>query len=181
MRALYRAYRDRPDFVPQVVAQLPWGHNIALLEKLQDPATREWYARAAIAHGWSRAILEAQIETRLDLRQGRAATNFARTLPAPQSELARQALKDPYTFDFLTLGPDARERDLERGLLTHLRAFMLELGVGFAFLGSQCHLEIGGEDFYLDLLFYHVRLRCYVAHLLMTSFTHIARDPGSLV
>lgn len=162
MRALYRAYRDRPEFVPQVVAQLPWGHNIALLEKLQDPATREWYARAAIAYGWSRAILEAQIETRLDRRQGQAATNFARTLPAPQSELAQQVLKDPYAFDFLTLGPEARERDLERGLLAHLRAFMLELGVGFAFLGSQYHLEIGGEDFYLDLLFYHVRLRCYV-------------------
>jgi len=171
MRAFYRAYRDRPDFVPQVVAQLPWGHNIALLEKLQDPATREWYARAAIAHGWSRAILEAQIETRLDLRQGQATTNFARTLPAPQSDLAQQALKDPYTFDFLTLGPDARERDLERGLLTHLRAFMLELGVGFAFLGSQYHLEVGGEDFYLDLLFYHVRLRCYVViDLKLTAF-----------
>jgi predicted nuclease of restriction endonuclease-like (RecB) superfamily len=171
MRALYRAYRDRPDFVPQVVAQLPWGHNIALLEKLQDPALREWYARAAIEHGWSRAILEAQIETRLDRRQGRATTNFARTLPAPQSELAQQALKDPYAFASLTLGPDARERDLERGLLAHLRAFMLELGVGFAFLGSQYHLEIGGEDFYLDLLFYHVRLRCYVViDLKLTEF-----------
>jgi predicted nuclease of restriction endonuclease-like (RecB) superfamily len=171
MRALYRAYRERPDFVPRVVAQLPWGHNIILLEKLPDPVLREWYARAAIAHGWSRAILEAQIETRLDLRQGRATTNFARALPAPQSELAQQALKDPYTFDFLTLGPDARERDLERGLLAHLRAFMLELGVGFAFLGSQYHLEVGGEDFYLDLLFYHVRLRCYVViDLKLTAF-----------
>ena len=171
MRAFYRAYRDRPEFVPQVVAQLPWGHNIALLEKLHDPATREWHARAAIAHGWSRAILEAQIETRLDRRQGQATTNFARTLPAPQSELAQQVLKDPYAFDFLTLGPEARERDLECGLPAHMRAFMLELGVGFAFLGSQYHLEVGGEDFYLDLLFYHVRLRCYVViDLKLTAF-----------
>jgi predicted nuclease of restriction endonuclease-like (RecB) superfamily len=99
---------------------------------------------------------------RLGLRQGQATTNFARTLPAPQTALVRQALQDPSTFDFLTLGPDARERDLERGLLTHLRAFMLERGVGFAFLGSQYHLAVGGEDPSLDPLFYHVRLRCSV-------------------
>ena len=101
-------------------------------------------------------------ETRLDLRQGQATTNFACTLPAPQSELAEQLLQDPYTFDFLALGDEARERDLERGLLHHLREFLLELGVGFAFVGSQHHLEVGGEDFYLDLLFYHLRLHCYV-------------------
>jgi predicted nuclease of restriction endonuclease-like (RecB) superfamily len=150
------------EFVQQLAAQLPWFHNCVLLDKLSDSTQREWYARAAIEHGWSRNILVHQIETRLIERQGRAATNFERTLPAPQSELATALLKDPYTFDFLTLADDAHERDLERGLLLHLRDFMLELGVGFAFVGSQVHLEVGGEDFYLDLLFYHLSLRCYV-------------------
>ena len=171
MRAFYLAYRDRPEFVPQVVAQIPWGHNTLLLEKLKEPALREWYARACIQHGWSRAILEAQIETRLHERQGAALTNFERTLPTPQSELAQQALKDPYTFDFLSLHNEAVERDLERGLLEHLKDFMLELGVGFSFVGSQVHLEVGGEDFYLDLLFYHLKLRCFVIiDLKMTAF-----------
>ena len=171
MRAFYLAYRDRPEFVPQVVAQIPWGHNTLLLEKLKEPALREWYARASIQHGWSRAILEAQIETRLHERQGAALTNFKRTLPTPQSELAQQVLKDPYNFDFLSLHDAAVERDLERGLLEHLKDFMLELGVGFSFVGSQVHLEVGGEDFYLDLLFYHLKLRCFVViDLKMTAF-----------
>ena len=171
MRAFYLAYRDRPEFVPQVVAQIPWGHNTLLLEKLKEPALREWYARASIQHGWSRAILEAQIETRLHERQGAALTNFKRTLPTPQSELAQQVLKDPYNFDFLSLHDEAVERDLERGLLEHLKDFMLELGVGFSFVGSQVHLEVGGEDFYLDLLFYHLKLRCFVViDLKMTAF-----------
>lgn len=146
----------------QLVAQIPWGHNIALLQHLKDPAQREWYARATIQHGWSRNVLIHQIESRLLERQGQATTNFDRALPAPQSELAQQLLKDPYNFDFLSLHDDALERDLEKALLSHLRNFMLELGVGFAFLGSQYHLVVGGEDFYLDLLFYHVKLRCYV-------------------
>ncbi|MBZ9713456.1 PDDEXK nuclease domain-containing protein [Deinococcus multiflagellatus] len=161
MRAFAAAWPDAA-FVQQVAAQLPWFHNVVLLDKLSDPQQREWYARAAIQHGWSRNVLVHQIGTRLHLRQGQAVTNFDRALPAPQSELARQLLKDPYTFDFLSLGAEAHERDLERGLLGHLRDFMLELGVGFAFVGSQYHLEVGGEDFYLDLLFYHLRLRCYV-------------------
>jgi predicted nuclease of restriction endonuclease-like (RecB) superfamily len=148
--------------VQQLVSQIPWGHNIVIMRTVKDLTQREWYARAAIQHGWSRNILVHQIETRLIERQGRAATNFERTLPAPQSELAIQLLKDPYTFDFLTLADDAHERDLERGLLLHLRDFMLELGVGFAFVGNQVHLEVGGEDFYIDLLFYHLHLRCYV-------------------
>lgn len=148
--------------VQQLVAQIPWGHNIALLQALKDPAQREWYARAAIQHGWSRNVLIHQIDTRLIDRQGQATTNFDRALPAPTSELAQQLLKDPYTFDFLSLHDEALERDLERGLLAHLRDFMLELGVGFAFVGSQYHLEVGGEDFYLDLLFYHLKLRCFV-------------------
>ncbi|GAA5534110.1 PDDEXK nuclease domain-containing protein [Deinococcus aluminii] len=148
--------------VQQLVAQIPWGHNIALLQQVKDPGQREWYARAAIQHGWSRNVLIHQIDSRLLERQGQATTNFERALPAPQSELAQQLLKDPYNFDFLNLHDEALERDLERGLLAHLRDFMLELGVGFAFVGSQYHLEVGGEDFYLDLLFYHLRLRCYV-------------------
>lgn len=161
MRALADAYPDEP-FVQQVAAQLPWFHLCVLLDKVKAPAEREWYMRATIAHGWSREILVHQIESDLIRRQGRALTNFARTLPAPQSELAQQVLKDPYSFDFLSLGAAAHERDLERGLLAHLRDFLLELGVGFAFVGSQVHLEVGGEDFYLDLLFYHLHLRCYV-------------------
>ena len=132
------------------------------MKSSKEPELREWYARACIQHGWSRAILEAQIETRLHERQGAALTNFERTLPAPQSELAQQVLKDPYNFDFLSLHDEAVERDLERGLLEHLKDFMLELGVGFSFVGSQVHLEVGGEDFYLDLLFYHLKLRCFV-------------------
>lgn len=146
----------------QLVSQLPWGHNIALMRTVKDPDTREWYARATIQHGWSRNVLVHQIDSRLHERQGQASTTFSRTLPQGQSELAAQLLKDPYNFDFLSLGQEAHERDLERGLLAHLRDFMLELGVGFAFIGSQHHLEVGGEDFYLDLLFYHVKLRCYV-------------------
>ena len=140
----------------------PWGHNVALMQKVKDPTAREWYARATVQYGWSRNILIHQMDSRLIERQGQATTNFERTLPAPQSELAQQLLKDPYNFDFLSLHDKALERDLERGLLTHLRDFMLELGVGFAFVGSQHHLEVGGEDFYLDLLFYHLKLRCYV-------------------
>lgn len=161
MRAFADAWPDEV-FVQQVAAQLPWFHNCVLLDKLATPFEREWYARKAIENGWSRNILVHQIESRLHLRIGEAQTNFARTLPSPQSELAQQVLKDPYTFDFLGLGEEAQERDLERALLEHLRAFLLELGLGFAFVGSQYHLEVGGQDFYLDLLFYHFRLRCFV-------------------
>lgn len=160
-----------PEFWQQVVARLSWSHHVVLLEKLDTPEHRLWYARAALEHGWSRNILVHQIETRLLERQGAAQTNFSRTLPAPQSELARDLLKDPYAFDFLTLGRAAHERDLERGLLAHLRAFLLELGVGFAFLGNQYRLVVGGEEFFLDLLFYHVRLHCYVVvELKVTEF-----------
>ena len=152
-----------PDPIGQrVVAQLPWGQNIVLMTKLKDPATRDWYAQACFKNGWSRPILEMQIETKLHQRQGQAITNFAQTLPPSQSDLAVQILKDPYIFDFLSLGNEALEREVERGLLAHLKDFMLKLGVGFAFLGNQYHLEVGGEDFFIDLLFYHVKLHCYV-------------------
>jgi len=162
MRSLAVAYPDRAA-MEEVVAGVPWGHTMRLLDMVADPEAREWYARKAVEHGWSRAILAHQVESDLYGRQGRAPTNFAWTLPPAQSDLAREVLKDPYNFDFLTLGDDAQERDLERGLLGHIQAFLLELGVGFAFLGSQYRIEVRGRDYYIDLLFYHVRLHCYVA------------------
>ena len=161
MRAFAAAWPEEP-FVQQVAAQIPWFHNCVLLDKLSLPSEREWYARKAIENGWSRNILAHQIDSQLHRRLGMAQTNFAATLPPPQSDLAQQILKDPYTFDFLGISEEAHERDLQRALLDHLRAFLLELGLGFAFVGSQHHLEVGGRDFYLDLLFYHFRLRCFV-------------------
>ena len=161
MRAFAEAWPDL-EFVQQVVALLPWGHNVRLLDAVKAAPERTWYARQAIENGWSRNVLVHQIESGLFTRQGGALTNFTRTLPAGQSELAQQILKDPYSFDFLSLGPEMLERDLERGLIEHLRALILDLGKGFAFVGSQYHLEVAGQDYYLDLLFYHLRLRCFV-------------------
>jgi predicted nuclease of restriction endonuclease-like (RecB) superfamily len=146
----------------QPVREIPWGHNIVLIEKLEQLDERLWYAQQTTVQGWSRAVLIHQIESSLYQRSGKAITNFAATLPAPASDLAPQLIKDPYNFDFLTLAPDAQERDLEAGLIEHLKKFLLELGVGFAFVGQQHHLEVGGEDFYIDLLFYHLKLRRYV-------------------
>jgi predicted nuclease of restriction endonuclease-like (RecB) superfamily len=146
MRALAEAYPDEP-FVQQVVAQLPWGHNVRLLDAVKNPTEREWYLRQTIQHGWSRSVLVHQIEGGLYARQGKALTNFDRTLPEPQSDLARQVLKDPYNFDFLSLGPEAKERDLERSLLEHVRDFLLELGAGFALVGSQYPLDVAGEEY----------------------------------
>ena len=147
---------------PVPVAEIPWGHNVVLLFKLKDSVQRLWYARKTVENGWSRAVLVHQIESSLYARQGAAITNFERTLPPPQSDLARQVLKDPYVFDFLALRQDVTERDIECALADHIQRFLLELGVGFAFVGRQYPLEVGGEDFYLDLLFYHLRLRCFV-------------------
>lgn len=168
MRTFVDAYPDA-EIAQRVVAQLPWGHNVTLLDKLKTYDDRLWYAHQALGHGWSRDVLVHQIESGLIARQGQAVTNFEQALPPAQSDLARQVIKDPYVFDFLDLAADAKERDLERGLLDHIRKFLLELGVGFAFVGSQHHLEVGGEDFYLDLLFYHLRLRCFVVIELKTS------------
>jgi predicted nuclease of restriction endonuclease-like (RecB) superfamily len=161
MRAFAEAYPDE-QFVQEVLAQITWYHNITLIEKLKSVNEREWYIKKTIENGWSRNILVHQIETELYQRQGKAITNFEHTLPKPQSELAQQIIKDPYNFDFLTLGEQTQERDLEKALINHIRDFLLELGIGFAFVGSQYHLEIGGQDFYIDLLFYHLRLRCFV-------------------
>jgi len=170
MRAFAEAHPDE-QFVQQAVAQIPWGHNVRILDALDDPIRREWYIRQTIENGWSRNVLVHQIESRLFERQGKAVTNFSQTLPPAQSELAPQVLKDPYNFDFLSLDKEAHERDLERGLVGQIRAFLLELGVGFSFAGSQYHLEVGGRDFYLDLLFYHLQLRCFVVvDLKVTEF-----------
>jgi len=161
MRAFYKAYPDEA-IVQQLAAQIPWFHNCVLLDKVKSQEKRIWYIRQNISQGWSRNVLVHQIESGLYERLGRALVNFEQTLPAPQSELARQILKDPYNFDFLTIGKEAQERDLEGALLVHLQEFLLELGVGFAFVGSQYHLEVGDQDFYIDLLFYHLNLRCFV-------------------
>jgi len=164
MRAFAEVYPDR-QFVQQVAAQIPWFHNCLILERLKNSAERTWYIRQTIQNGWSRAVLVHQIETDLYHRQVKAekSTNFPTTLPPPQSDLVQQTMKDPYIFDFLTLRQEAQERDLERALVEKIKDFLLELGVGFAFLGSQYHLEVGEQDFFIDLLFYHHRLRCLVA------------------
>lgn len=148
--------------VQQVAAQLPWFHLCTLLDKLKTQPERDWYLNAAAVHNWSRAILVHQSETGAHARLGNAVTNFTARLPAPQSDLARESLKDPYRFDFLSLGAEALERDIESALMQHLTKFLLELGAGFAFVGRQVHLEVGGDDFYIDLLLYHLKLRSYV-------------------
>jgi predicted nuclease of restriction endonuclease-like (RecB) superfamily len=161
MRALAEAW-PAEQIVQQLVAQIPWGHNVRILGQVKTATEREWYVRATIQNGWSRNVLVHQIESGLYRRQGRPSTNFTQTLPAAQSELAQQLVKDPYNFEFLTLAEEAHERDLERALIFHLRDFLLELGVGFAFVGSQYPLEVGGQEFRIDLLFYHLHLRAYV-------------------
>lgn len=161
MRRLAEAWPDRA-IVQQAVAQIPWGHNCVLLDKLDAAALREYYVAKTVEHRWSRDVLALQIASRLHEREGAAVTNFAATLPAPQSDLARQTIKDPYIFDFLSLGPEALEREVHTSLLANVRDFLLELGTGFALLGSEYRLEVGGQEYYLDLLFYHARLHCYV-------------------
>jgi len=161
MRAFAEAWPDS-EFVQGVLAQLPWYHQLALLDKLASEETRRWYAAKAIENNWSRNVLVMQIESGLRERSGTAVTNFPTTLPKPQSDLARETLKDPYRFDFLGLTEAAHERDIESALVQHITRFLIELGAGFAYVGKQVHLEVGGEDFFIDLLFYHLRLRCYV-------------------
>jgi predicted nuclease of restriction endonuclease-like (RecB) superfamily len=146
----------------KVIFGLPWFHHIVLIEKLKDLPTRYWYARQALEQGWSRDTLTLQIKNRAHERQGAAITNFATTLPEAHAAIAQGLLKDPYLFDFLTLEEPFHERELETGLLMHIQKFLLELGRGFAFVGRQYHLEISERDFYLDLLFYHLHLRCFV-------------------
>ena len=161
MRAFAEAWPD-VEIVQHAVGQLPWGHNLVLLTRLKDSRQRLAYAQSAIAHGWSRNVLNIHIETRLLERTGKAVTNFAASLPKPQSDLARESLKDPYRFDFLGLSREAGEREIENALMQHVTEFLLELGAGFAFVGRQVLLNVGGDEFFIDLLFYHLKLRCYV-------------------
>jgi len=164
MRKFAETYPDF-EFVQQVAAQLPWFHNVVLLDKVKTEKQRIWYAKKTIENGWSRNILVHQIESKLYERQAlgeNKTNNFSTTLPAPQSELVQEIIKDPYNFDFLTLTEKSQERDLEDGLMKNLTSFLLELGKGFAFVGQQYHLEIGEQDYYLDLLFYNTKLHCYV-------------------
>ena len=161
MRAFAAAWPEA-QFVQEVLAQLPWYHQLALLDKLTTREERLWYAAKAIENNWSRNILVLQIESRLLERSGTACTNFATRLPKPHSDLARESIKDPYRFDFLGLSEAAQEREIEAALVTHVTEFLLELGAGFAFVGRQVLLEVGDEEFFIDLLFYHLKLRCYV-------------------
>ncbi|RPH79090.1 MAG: DUF1016 domain-containing protein [Nitrospiraceae bacterium] len=150
------------EILQQLIAKIPWGHNILLLEKVKDLPSRLWYMQQTIEQGWSRNVLGLMIKNNAHKRRGKAVTNFPQRLPDPQSDLAQQVLKDPYVFDFLTLAEPFQERELEVGLVRHLEKFLLELGQGFAFVGRQYHLEVSDKDFYLDLLFYHLKLRCFV-------------------
>lgn len=161
MRAFAAAWPDEA-IVQEVLAQLPWYHQITLLDKLDDPKNRRWYAEQAIENGWSRNILADQIDTRAIDRWGAAVTNFEQTLPKPESDLAVQSLKDPYKLDFLGLGKEAEERAIESAMVEHVEEFLLELGAGFAFVGRQVHMQVGDSDFFIDLLFYHVKLHRYV-------------------
>ena len=161
MRAFAAAWPKR-EIVQGPLAQITWYHNLALLEKLNDDEARLWYAKKALEHGWSRNVLALQIESGLHLRQGKAVTNFSETLPPTDSDMAAQAFKDPYLFDFLGTADQRREREVEQALMDHIQRFLLEMGAGFAFVGRQVHLEVGDQDFWLDLLFYHLKLRWFV-------------------
>lgn len=161
MKQFAEIYGDFP-ISQQLVAKLPWGHNVALINKLDNTEERFWYAEQTIENGWSRNVLVHHIESGLYHRQGKAISNFKRTLPHSNSDLAHQILKDPYDFEFLGISQQAKELELQKSLLLNIRSFLLELGDGFAYMGDNYRLQVGGEDFYIDLLFYHVKLRCYV-------------------
>ena len=157
------------EFVQEVLAQLTWYHNVTLMDKISDKKIRLFYIKNAIEYGWSRSIMVMQIESSLHTRQGQAVTNFNNRLPSPQSDLAHYTLKDPYIFDFLSLGKEAHEREVEKALVQHMEKFILELGAGFSFVGRQYKLEVEDQDFYIDLLFYHLKLRCFVVIELKTG------------
>jgi len=160
MRSLAEAWPDE-ETLQRLVAKLSWSHNVRVLDRIKDRPTREWYLHAALEYGWSRDVLVLQMKSRLHEREGKALTNFQRELPPPESDMVEQILKDPYNFDFLTVTEAVKEREIERGLLAHLRDLLLELGRGFSFVGSQVPLTVDGQTFYIDLLFYHVRLHRY--------------------
>ena len=161
MRKFAEEYEEF-EFVQQLAAQISWGHNMVLLDKFSNFQERAFYIKKTIEHGWSRNVLVLQIESNLYKRQGAAITNFEGKLPNLQSDLAQNMMKDPYCFEFLSVTGDAHEREIEKGLIAQMQKFLLELGEGFAFLGNQYHLEVGGDDYFMDMLFYNVKLRCYV-------------------
>lgn len=161
MLAFYREYPNEA-ILPQLVAKLPWGHNILLIEKIKDQKIRFWYAERCIENNWSRDVLDLQIKSNLKERQGKSINNFENTLPKPLSDLANQTLKDPYIFDFLTIDQEFHEKDIEKQLTHHITRFLLELGKGVSFVGNQYHLVVANQGYYLDLLFYHIKLKCYV-------------------
>jgi predicted nuclease of restriction endonuclease-like (RecB) superfamily len=161
MRAMAEAWPEAGT-VEKSIAPVPWGHVVRILDKVREPPARMFYLEQTAAYGWSREVLMTHLSRRLHERQGRAVTNFGKTLPAQRRDVAAQILKDPYVFDFLGLTEEAEERDIERGLVRHIRNTLLEMGVGFAFVGNQVRIEVAGREFFLDVLFYHVRLHCYV-------------------
>lgn len=161
MKKFAESWRDL-EFVQTCLHKLSWYHNCTIIDKLKSEEERRYYVAKNIENGWSRNVLVHQIESDLMSRQGRAITNFDNTLPSPNSELAQETFKSPYIFDFLNLSERSRERDIENALVEQVTKFLLELGKGFAFVGKQVKLDVGGDDFYLDLLFYHIHLRCYV-------------------
>jgi predicted nuclease of restriction endonuclease-like (RecB) superfamily len=193
MNSFYLAYREEITIWPQAVAkfesldtdglpdifQVPWAHNVLLLEKVKDPDARAWYMQKTIEHAWSRNILAFHIDQGDYERKGQAVSNYHTTLPSPQSDLAQELLKDPYIFDFLGIADTAREREVENALLSHLRDFLIELGDGFAFVGNQVRLDVDDEDYYIDLLFYHLKLRCYFVIDLKTR-PFAAEDAGKM-
>jgi len=161
MKAFAEAWPDA-DFLQQPAARLPWFHHCVILSKTLSPEQRRFYVTEAIGNGWSRHQLTANLDTRLHERQGRAISNFDRTLPPPTSTLAAQTLKDPYVFDFLGISSEAEEREIEQAMVARIRDTLVELGAGFAYMGRQVRLEVAGEEFFLDMLFYHARLHCYL-------------------
>lgn len=166
MRLLFTVYPDKEQFMKQAAAQLPWSQIQLLLDKFRDDARqRDWYAKEALINGWSRSTLNTHIKSGLYQRQSIASekvSNYKKLLPSPQSDLAHDMLKNPYNFDFLTVSKEAHERDIENGLVNHIRDFLLELGAGFSFVGTQVPLEVDDEEYFIDVLFYHLKLRCYV-------------------
>lgn len=183
MKSFFKAYSKNPTAVGQItdlsVFKLPWGHNVVLLERLKTIEERFWYANMAVEEGWSRHYLDQQIKSDLYKRLGKAVSNFKTTLPEPNSGMVQESLKDPYVFDFLALQQDHLERDLEQGLIDHVEKMLLELGKGFALVGRQQHIVVGNEDFYIDLLFYHVKLKCYIVVELKSRAFH-PKDAGQL-
>ncbi len=166
MRAFYLAYeivsQAATQFADLPIFNIPWFHNVIIIHKIKSTEERLWYAQKSIENGWSRSMLETWIKSDLYNRQGKAISNFPSTLPSPESDMAQQAFKDPYIFDFLTLQEEHLEQDLEKGLIDHVQKLLLEMGKGFALVGRQYHLEIDEDDYYIDLLFYHTKLKCYV-------------------